>query len=143
MSPQSFNLPLRTSQSPSRFLLFPSQTSDCENLKGSQPSNSLSQSIGPLTFHDPFLKWIEHSPESMTWHDFVPPSHLHELDFIISDDIVHSLTHVIFALNLLLFWFMMKHRSRIISLPLSFCSQLPLSFCSFFQLHRFVEDYKE
>jgi hypothetical protein len=80
MSSQYFNLPLRTSQSPSRFLLFPSQTSDCEDFQGSRPSDSLSQSIGPLTFPDPFLRWIEHSPESMTWHDFVPPSRLQELE---------------------------------------------------------------
>jgi hypothetical protein len=112
MKPQSFNLRLRTSQSPFRFLLFPSQTIDCENFQGSQPSNSLSQSIGPLTFHDPCMRWIEHSPESMTWHDFVPPSRLHDLDFMISDDIVHSLTHVIFVLNLSLFWFMMNHKAR-------------------------------
>jgi len=112
LSSQSFSLPLRTYQSPSRFLLFPSETSDCEDFQGSQPSNSLSQSIEPLTFHDPFLRWIEHSPESMTWHDFVPPSHLHELDFMIFDDTIHSLTHVIFVLNLSLFWFMMKNRGR-------------------------------
>jgi hypothetical protein len=42
ISSQSFNLPLRTSQSPSRFFLFPSQTSDCEDFQGSQPSDSLS-----------------------------------------------------------------------------------------------------
>jgi hypothetical protein len=112
MLSQSFNLPLRTSQSPSRFFLFPSQTSDCEDFQGSRPSDSLSQSIGPLTFHDPLMRWIKHSPESMTWHDFVPPSCLHELEFMISDDIVHSRTHAIFVLNLSLFWFMMKHRGR-------------------------------
>ena len=110
ISSESFNLPLRTSQSPSRFLLFPSQTSDCEDFQGSQPSDSLSQSIGPLTFHDPFLRLIDHSPESMTWHDFVPPFGLHELDLMIFDNILHSLTHVIFVLDLSLFWFMMKHR---------------------------------
>jgi hypothetical protein len=60
---QSFSLPLRNCQSSSRFLLVPSQTSDCEDIQGSQPSDSLSQSIEPLIFHDPFLRWIEHFPK--------------------------------------------------------------------------------
>jgi hypothetical protein len=109
---QSFNLPLRNCQSSSRFLLVPSQTSGCENVQGSQPSDSLSQSFEPLIFHDPFLRWIEHFPRSMTWHNFVPPSRLHELDFTISDDVIQALTHVYLVLNLSLFWFMMKHRGR-------------------------------
>jgi hypothetical protein len=109
---QSFNLPLRNCQSSSRFLLVPSQTSECEDVQGSQPSDSLSQSFEPLIFHDPFLRWIEHFPKSVTWHNFVPPSRLHELDFTISDDTIHFLTHVIFVLDLSLFWFMMKHRGR-------------------------------
>jgi hypothetical protein len=107
-----FNLPLRVCQSSSRSLSILSQASDCEDVQGSWLSDLLSQSFEPLTFHDPFLKWIEHFPERMTWHDFVPPTRLHELDFMISDDIVHSLTHVIYVLNLSLFWFMMKHRGR-------------------------------
>jgi hypothetical protein len=112
LSSQSFSLPLRICQSSSRSLLVPSQTSDCEDVQGNQPSDSLSQSIEPLIFHDPFLKWIEHFPKGVNWHDFVPPSRLHELDFTISDDTIHFLTHVIFVLDLSLFWFMMKHRGR-------------------------------
>jgi hypothetical protein len=109
---QSFNIPLRNCQSSSRFLLVLSQTSGCDDVQGSQPSDSLSQSFEPLIFHDPFLRWIEHFPRSVTWHDFVPPSRLHELEFTISDDVIHVLTHVIFVLDLSLFWFMMKHRGR-------------------------------
>jgi hypothetical protein len=109
---QFSSLPLRNCQSSPRFLLVPSQTSDCEDIQGSQPSDSLSQSIEPLIFHDPFLRWIEHFPKGVNWHDFVPPSRLHELDFTISDDTIHFLTHVIFVLDLSLFWFMMKHRGR-------------------------------
>jgi hypothetical protein len=109
---RSFNLPLRSFQSSFRFLLVPSQTSGNDYVQGSQPSDSLSQLLEPLTFHDPFLRWIEHFPRSVTWHNFVPPSHLHELDFTISYDMMHALTHVIFVLNLSLFWFMMKHRGR-------------------------------
>jgi hypothetical protein len=109
---QYSNLPLRSCRSSSRFLLVPSQTSGCDDVQGSQPSDSLSQSFEPLIFHDPFLRWIEHFPRSVTWHNFVPPSRLHELDFRISYDMIHALTHVIFVLNLSLFWFMMKHRGR-------------------------------
>jgi hypothetical protein len=112
LSSQSFSLPLRICQSSSRSLLVPSQTSDCEDVQGRQPSDSLSQSFEPLIFYDPFLRWIEHFPESVTWHNFVPPSCLHQLDFTISDDTIHFITHVIFVLNLSLFWFMMKHRGR-------------------------------
>ena len=93
-------------------MLVPSQTSDCEDFQGSQPSDSLSQYFEPLNFHDPFMRWIDHSPESMNWNDFVPPSYLHEIDFMISYDMMHALTHVIFVLDLSLFWFMMKHRGR-------------------------------
>jgi hypothetical protein len=71
---QSFCLPLRNCQSSSRFLLVPSQTLNCEDIQGSQPPDSLSQSIEPLIFHNPFLKWIEHFPKGVNWHDFVPPS---------------------------------------------------------------------
>jgi hypothetical protein len=65
-----------------------------------------------MIFHDPFLRWIEHFPKSVTWHNFVPPSYLHELEFTISDDTIHFLTHVTFVLDLSLFWFMMKHKGR-------------------------------
>jgi hypothetical protein len=85
---QSFNFPLENCRSSSRFLLVPSQTSGCDDVQGSQPSDSLSQSFEPLIFHDPFLRWIEHFPRSVTWHNFVPPSRLHELDFTISDDMI-------------------------------------------------------
>jgi hypothetical protein len=55
---QSFNLPLINFQSSSRFLLVPSQTLGCEDVQGSQPSDSLSHYFEPLIFHDPFLRWI-------------------------------------------------------------------------------------
>jgi hypothetical protein len=112
LSSQFFNFPLRVCQSSTRSLSIPSQVSDYENVLGSQLADLLSQFSEPLTFHDPFLKWIEHFPQRMTWHDFIPPTRLHELDFMISDDTIHSLTHVIFVLNLSLFWFMMKHKGR-------------------------------
>jgi hypothetical protein len=109
---QSFSFPLRNCQSSSRFLLVLSQTSRYDDVQGSQPLDSLSQSFEPLIFHNLFLRWVEHFPRSVTWHNFVPPSCLHELDFTISDDVIHVLTHVIFVLDLSLFWFMMKHRGR-------------------------------
>jgi hypothetical protein len=107
-----FSLPLGNFWSSFRFLLVPSWTSDCEDIQGSQPLDSLSRSIEPLIFHDPFPRWIEQFPKGVTWHDFVPPSRLHELDFTISDDTIHFPTHVVFVLDLSLFWFMMKHRGR-------------------------------
>jgi hypothetical protein len=106
----SFSFPLEIFQSSSRFLLVLSQTLGCDDIQGSQPSDSLSQSFEPLIFHDPFLRWIEHFPRSVTWNNFVPPSCLHELDFTISNDVIHALTHVIYVLNLSLFWFMMKDK---------------------------------
>ena len=48
----------------------------------------------------------------MHWDHFFPPTHLHELDFEISDDMIYILTHDIFVLDLSLFWFMMKHKGR-------------------------------
>jgi hypothetical protein len=55
------------------------------------------------------MRWIEHFPKGVNWHNCVPPSCLRELDFAISDDTIHFLTQVIFVLDLSLFWFMMKH----------------------------------
>jgi uncharacterized RDD family membrane protein YckC len=55
-------------------LLVLSQTSGCDDIQGSQPSDSLNQPSEPLIFHDPFLRWIKYFPRSRTWHDFVPPS---------------------------------------------------------------------
>jgi hypothetical protein len=109
---QFSSLPLRNGQSSFQFLLIPSQPSSCENVQGSQCSDSSSLSFEPLTFHDPFMRWTEHSPEGVSWHHFIPPTRLHELDFVISNDTIYVLTHVIFALDLSLFWFMMKHKGR-------------------------------
>jgi hypothetical protein len=112
LSSQPFNLPLAIWQSSSKSLSIPSRISDYEDVLGSDLSDLMSQFSEPLTFHDPFLKWIEHFPQRLTWHVFIPPTRLHELDFMISDDTIYSLTHVIFVLNLSLFWFMMKHKGR-------------------------------
>jgi hypothetical protein len=40
------------------------------------------------------------------------PPFFHELDFTIPYGTMHVLTHVIYVLNLLLFWFMMNHRGK-------------------------------
>jgi hypothetical protein len=58
------------------------------------------------------LGWIGQGCGDTSWHDFVPPSCLHELDIMISYDIMHALAHDLFVLNLSLFWFMMKHMGR-------------------------------
>jgi hypothetical protein len=107
----SSNFPLEIFQSFSIFLLVLSQTSGCDDIQGSQPSDSF-QIYEPWIFHNPFLSWIDHFPKGVNWHDFFPPSRLHELEFTISDDTVHFLTHVIFVLDLSLFWLMMKHRGK-------------------------------
>jgi hypothetical protein len=100
LSSKPFNLPLRICWSSSISFLVLSQISYYEDVLGSQLSDLLIQFSKPLTFHDPFLKWIEHFPQRMTWHDFIPPTCLHELEFMVSDDMIHSLTHAIFVLNL-------------------------------------------
>jgi hypothetical protein len=58
------------------------------------------------------MRWVKHFPKSMTWYNFVPSSHLHELDFTISDDTIHFLTHVIFVIDLSLYFFLMKRRGK-------------------------------
>jgi hypothetical protein len=109
---QFSNLPFRNGQSSFQVLLIPPRASSCEDVQGSQHSDSSSQPPEPLTFHNPFLRWIKHSPESMRWDHFFPSNRLHELDFVILDDLIHVLTHVIFVLDLSLFWFMMEHKGR-------------------------------
>ena len=87
-------------------------TSDHEDVLGSQFAGPLSQIFKPCIFHDPFLKRIEYFSQKWTWHDFIPPTRLHELDFEIPDDMIYVLTHDIFVLDLSLFWFMMKHKGK-------------------------------
>jgi hypothetical protein len=107
---QFFNFPLKVCQSSIRSLWIPPRALDFENVLGSHIVDLLSQFYEPLNFHDPFMKWIYHFPHRLTWHDLIPPTRHHELDFMVSDDMIHFLTHVIFVLNLSLFWFMMKQK---------------------------------
>jgi hypothetical protein len=116
---QFSNLPFRNGQSSFQFLLIPPRASSCEDVQGSQHSDSSSQSLEPWTFHNPFLRWLEHSPESMHWDHFFSPTHLHELDFKISDDMIYILTHDMFVLDLSLFWFMMNTTPILLLIPLS------------------------
>jgi hypothetical protein len=109
---QFFNFPLVVCQSSARSLSIPSLTSECEDALGSQFAGPLSQFSEPCSPHDPFLKWIEYFPQRWTWQDFIPPTRLHELELEIFDDMIYVLTHVIFVLDLSLFWFMMKHKGR-------------------------------
>jgi hypothetical protein len=112
LSSHFFNFPLRVFQSSARSLSIPSQASEREDVLGSQFADLLSQYSEPWTFHDSFLKWIECFPQKLTWHDFFPPTHLHELDLTTSIDTMNFLTHGFFVLDLSLFWFMMKHKGR-------------------------------
>ena len=43
---------------------------------------------------------------------FFPSHRLHELDFVISSDMIYILTHDIFVLDLSLLLFMTKHKGR-------------------------------
>jgi hypothetical protein len=88
------------------FLLVPSSQLSGDSLVAEDEDLPSSDFLGPV------LGWIGQGCGDTSWHDFVPPSCLHELDFMISYDMMHALTHVIFVLNLSLFWFMMKHRGR-------------------------------
>jgi hypothetical protein len=109
---QFFNFPFLVFQSSARPLSIPSLTSGGEDVLDNQFVGPLSQFSKPCIFHDPFLKWIEHFPQRWTWQDFIPPTHLHELEFDFSDDMIYIVTHDIFVLELSLFWFMMKHKGR-------------------------------
>jgi hypothetical protein len=109
---QLSQFPLIACQSSVRPLSIPSLTSEHEDVLGSQFAGPLSQFSEPCIFHDPFLKWIEYFSQKWTWHDFIPPTRLHELDFEIPDDMIYILTHDIFVLDLSLFWFMIKHKGR-------------------------------
>jgi hypothetical protein len=97
---QLSQFPLIACQSSIRPLLIPSLTSEHEDVLGSQFASPLSQFSEPCIFHDPFLKWIEYFSQKWTWHDFIPPTRLHELDFEIPDDMIYILTHDIFVLDL-------------------------------------------
>ena len=69
--------------------------------------------VSGLVFDDDLSSCIAHEGcGDSSLHDFVPPSHLHELDFIISYNIMHVLAHDLFVLDLYLFWFIMKHKGR-------------------------------
>jgi hypothetical protein len=48
----------------------------------------------------------------MTWHNLVPPSCLHDLDFMINYEKMHVLYHDLFVFELSLFWFMMNNGGR-------------------------------
>jgi hypothetical protein len=110
ISNQFFNLLLMMCQSSINFLSILSLAH--ENALGNQFTNPLSCFAEPRMFHDPFLDRIECFSQRWTWHDFIPPTRLHELDSDFSDDMMYILTHDMFVLDVSLFWFMMKHKGR-------------------------------
>jgi hypothetical protein len=107
-----FNFPLMVCQSSANSLLSPSLTLEHEDVLGDQFTGPLSRFSEPCLFHDPFSDRIECFSQRWTWRDFIPPTHLHELDSDFSDDMMYILTHDIFVLDVSLFWFMMKHKGR-------------------------------
>jgi hypothetical protein len=58
------------------------------------------------------LGWIGKGCGDTPLHDFVPPSHLYELDFMIGCAIMTALTHDLFGIDLSLCWCVMKHKGR-------------------------------
>jgi hypothetical protein len=112
ISSQFFNLLLMICQPSTTSLLALSLTLECEDVLGNQSTGHLSRFSEPCFFHAPFLDRIECFSQRWTWHYFVPPTRLHELDFEISDDMMYILTHDMFVLDVSLFWFMMKHKGR-------------------------------
>ena len=105
-----FSLLLMICQSSTKLLSILSL--ECEEVLGNQSTGPLSPFSEPCTFYDPFLDRIEYFSQRWTWQYFDPPTHLHELDFEIPDDMRYILTHDMFVLDVSLFWFMMKHKGR-------------------------------
>jgi hypothetical protein len=109
-SNQFFNLLLMICQPSTKLLsILPLES---EDVLGNQSTGPLCPSSEPCTFYDPFLDRIECFSQRWTWHDFIPPTRLHELDSDFSDDMMYILTHDMFVLDVSLFWFMMKHKGR-------------------------------
>jgi hypothetical protein len=66
-----------------------------------------------IPFYDSFglvLEWIGKGFGDTTLHDFVPPSLLHELDFMTCYGMMYIMNHGFFVLELSLFWFMMEKK---------------------------------
>jgi hypothetical protein len=109
-SDQFFNLLLMIRQTSTRLSSILSL--ECEDVLGHQSTGPLCPFSEPCTFYDLFLDRIECFFQRWTWHDFIPPTRLHELDSDFSDDMMYILTHDMFVLDVSLFWFMMKHKGR-------------------------------
>jgi hypothetical protein len=107
-----FNLLLMICQPSTKPLSILSLTLERKDVLGNQFTCPLSRFAEPFTFHDLFLDRIEYFSQRWTWQYFVPPTRLHELDIGTFDDMMYILTHDIFVLDVLLFWFMMKHKGR-------------------------------
>jgi hypothetical protein len=56
------------------------------------------------------LGWIGQGCGDASLHDFVPPSLLHELDFMTCYGMMYIMNHGFFVLELSLFWFMMEKK---------------------------------
>ena len=89
-----------------------SLTLECEDVLGNQFIGPLSRFSEHCILHNPFLDRIEYFFQRRTWKDFIPPTHLHELDYDFPNDAICILAHDIFVLDLSLFWFVMKHKGR-------------------------------
>jgi hypothetical protein len=110
ISNQFFNLLLMICQPSTKLLSF--LPLESEDVLGNQSTGPLCPFSEPCTFYDPFLDRIERFSQRWTWQYFDPPTRLHELDADLFDDMMYTLTHDIFVLDVSLFWFMIKHKGR-------------------------------
>jgi hypothetical protein len=88
-----------------RFLLIPSQYSGDILVVEDEDQTS------PICC-SPVQGWIDQACEDSSFHDFVPPSHLHELNSMIECGVVFLSGHDHFLLDLSLIWLIIKHKGR-------------------------------
>jgi hypothetical protein len=72
----------------------------------------LSQPCEPSSYHNPIQIWVEQACGDTSWHDFVPPPHPHEFDFMFFYPVMIIPAHDYFVLDIFLFWFVIKHKGR-------------------------------
>jgi hypothetical protein len=90
-----------------RFLLIPSRSS--------RDILVVEDEDQPSPFYcSPVQGWIDQACEDASFHDFVPPSHLHELNSMIECGVVFVSAHDHFVLDLSLMWFIISTRVDIL-----------------------------
>jgi hypothetical protein len=78
--------------------MIPSRTSGSDESQDSHSLKPLSQPYEPSSYHNPIQRWVEQACGDTSWHDFFPPSHLHEFDSIFGYVVVISRLMIILCL---------------------------------------------